>query len=304
MVTGIAYILLCLVVAGMTLVYVADARARASADVDRRLATLMPAGVIVPRIAETRTLSLALPDLLVPLLARAQVEPTATRVRLLAWLMLAATLLALALAGPIAALALLGGTPLGVWAWLNGRGRKRTDALIEALPHYIDAVRQLQAVGNSLPQAIERALADAPDAVRGYFAPAVRRLEMGAPLAETMQHLAERLRIPEISMLAAAIRSNLRYGGSITTVLRNLANILRERARVRWELKAATSEAKVSSRVLIAMPLLAMALLVAMNPGYIAFFTDDPRGQKLALAALGLEGMGILVLRRLLRLDF
>jgi tight adherence protein B len=304
MVTGIAYILLGLVVIGMTLVYIADARARASADVDRRLAMLMPPGAAGQRAAETRPLSVSLPGLLVPLLARAELELTARRLRLLAWLMVAAALLALILGGPIAALAMLAGAPLGAWAWLNARGRKRTDALIEALPHYIDAVRQLQAVGNSLPQAIERALADAPGAVSGYFAPAVRRLEMGAPLAETMQQLAERLRIPEISMLAAAIRSNLRYSGSISTVLRNLAGILRERARVRWELKAATSEAKVSSRVLIAMPLLAMALLVAMNPGYVAFFTQDPRGQKLALVALGLEGMGILVLRRLLRLDF
>lgn len=304
MVTGIAYILLGLIVTGMTLAYIADARTRAMVDVDRRLAALGPKTAATRRSADTGARSVLLPGFIAPVLARAEVEPTAGRVRLLVWLLLAAALLALVIAGPIAALGLLASAPLGAWAWLQARARKRTDALIEALPHYIDAVRQLQAVGNSLPQAIERALADAPGAVQSYFSVAVRRIEMGAPLGETMQQLAERLRIPEISMLAAAIRTNLRYGGSIATVLRNLAGILRERARIRWELKAATSEAKVSSRVLIAMPLLAMALLVAMNPGYIAFFADDPRGQKLAMIALALEGLGILVLRRLLRLDF
>src|SRR3546814_9642241 len=77
------------------------------------------------------------------------------------------------------------------------------------------------------------------------------------------------LRVPEISMLAAAIRTNMRYGGSISAVLLNLANILRERIRIKRELKAAISEAKISGRVLIVMPLVAMAVLVAMNPDYI-----------------------------------
>ncbi len=300
MVKGIAYIVLGIVTVGMTIVYIRDARRQLLADVDRRLAAMVP----VAAGAGPRGRAASLPEKLVPLLARAQIEITAGRLRLLAWLLVAATLLAVVLAGPIAALAVLAGLPLAALAWLQARARKRTEQLIEALPHYIDAVRQLQAVGNSLSQALERALADAPAAVQSQFLPATRRLEMGAPLAETMQQLADRLRIAEVSMLAAAIRTNLRYGGSIGAVLRNLAAILRERGRVRWELTAATSEAKVSSRVLIAMPLFAIVLLVAMNPGYLDFFTGDPRGHKLALVALGLEAIGIVVLRRVVRLEF
>ncbi len=105
-------------------------------------------------------------------------------------------------------------------------------------------------------------------------------------------------------MLAAAIRTNLRFGGSLSTVLRNLAQILRDRQNIKRELAAATSEAKVSSRVLIAMPMLAMVMLVALNPAYITFFTQDPRGQTQIMVALILQGCGILVLRRLMRLNF
>jgi tight adherence protein B len=299
-VSGIAYLLLGLITAGLTLSHIAEARGRALAPVDRRLAALLPADA-APR---ARARPISMPDRLAPLLARAQFEPTIERLRLIGWLLLIAALAALVLAGPIAALAVVLGLPAAALAALRARAASRTEALIEALPHYIDAVRQLQAVGNSLAQALERALTDAPPPVRSCFVPAARRLAMGAPLGETMQQLAERLHIPELSMLAAAIRTNLRYGGSIGAVLHNLSNILRDRARLRWELKAATSEARVSSRVLIAMPLLAMILLVVMNPGYVAFFTGDPRGHRLALVALGLEGLGVLVLRRVLRLDF
>ena len=300
MVTGVSYLLLGIIALGMTLAYIADARTRMLAAVDRRLAALIPAIDAMPG----RQVAISLPDRLVPLLARAQVELTAGHLRILVALPIAAALIALLLAGPLAALAVIMGLPLAALAWLQARAAGRIEALGEALPHYIDAVRQLQAVGNSLSQALERALVDAPEAVRSYLAPAARRLEMGAPLGETMEQLADRLRVPEVSMLAAAIRTNLRYGGSIANVLANLSGILRDRARIRWDLKAATSEAKVSSRVLIAMPLLAMIMLVALNPGYITFFTEDERGPTLALVALGLELTGIVVLRRVLRIAF
>src|SRR3546814_2987531 len=65
---------------------------------------------------------------------------------------------------------------------------------------------------------------------------------------------------------------------------------------------AAISEAKISGRVLIVMPLVAMAVLVAMNPDYIDFFLRDPRGHRLAAIALVLQGMGMLVMRRVMRL--
>jgi tight adherence protein B len=107
-----------------------------------------------------------------------------------------------------------------------------------------------------------------------------------------------------MSMLAAAIRTNMRYGGSVSAVLSNLSAILRERVRIGRELKAATSEAKVSSRVLIAMPLVAMALLMAANPAYIDFFLQDARGHRLAIIAVGLQLAGMLVMRRVMRLTF
>jgi tight adherence protein B len=97
---------------------------------------------------------------------------------------------------------------------------------------------------------------------------------------------------------------NMRYGGSINAVLNNLASILRERVRIARELKAATSEAKVSARVLIAMPLVAMLLLMASNPAYIDFFLSDGRGNKMAVIAIGLQAGGILVMRRVMRLVF
>lgn len=300
MVKGTAYLLLALLILGALAYAWFSARARGRAVLDRRLAEIAAPGLEPAR----PVMAVTVPERIAPLLARAQVELTVPTLQAIVGALLMLTLVVLLLAGPAAALAAAVGLPAAALSWLQGRARKRVEALTDALPLYLDGVRQLQAVGNSLSQALERALADAPDSIRNYFAPAARKLAMGAPVAETMQQLADRLEIPELSMLAAAIRTNLRYGGSITTVFSNLANMLRERVRIRRELAAATSEAKVSSRVLIGMPLLCMVVLVAMNRAYIDFFISDPRGQKMSLVAIVLEILGIVIIRRMMRLAF
>ncbi|TCU57543.1 tight adherence protein B [Novosphingobium sp. PhB57] len=300
MVKGAAYLILALLILGGVLFALLGERARSLAAIDRRLA-----GLTTPGSAPVRSsVAISVPERIAPLLAQAQLEITVQTVRLLALVGLGLVFLVLVLAGPAFALGVLLGLPMAALSWLRGRARKRVDALTEALPLYLDGVRQLQAVGNSLSQALARALADASPVVRSFFDTAARRLEMGAPVAETMQQLADRIQVPEVSMIAAAIRTNLRYGGSIGAVFTNLAHILRERLRIRRELAAATSEAKVSSRVLIAMPLLAMIGLVLMNPAYLDFFISDSRGRSLSFLAIGLEVAGILIIRRMLRLEF
>lgn len=297
MLSGAAFLALALLIlTGIGWVLLAE-RARERAVIDRRLG-FAPAAVTYRRVA------LSVPDSVAPLLAQAQIEVTARTIGMFGGMLALLTLFALLAAGPVAALAVAIGVPLGLLGWVRRRAQRRVEALIEALPYYIDAVRQMQAVGNSLAQALERALADAPAVVQSHVAPVARRLELGAPVADAMQMLAERLRVPEISMLAAAIRTNMRYGGSISAVLLNLSNILRERIRIKRELKAAISEARISGRVLIVMPLVAMAALVAMNPSYVDFFLSDPRGHKLAIVALALQAMGMLVMRRVMRLAF
>lgn len=297
MLSGAAYLLLSLlIIAGIGWQLLAE-QARQRAVIDRRLGLALSA-------APPRAAALTVPDRIAPLLAQAQIEFTTRAVGMAGGLLLLIALSALLAAGPVAALAVMAGVPTALLGWVRRRAQRRVEALIEALPYYIDAVRQMQAVGNSLAQALERALADAPTVVQSYIAPVARRLELGASVADAMQMLAERLRVPEISMLAAAIRTNMRYGGSISTVLLNLANILRERIRIKRELKAAISEAKISGRVLIVMPLVAMAALVAMNPDYIDFFLRDPRGHRLAIVAMVLQGLGMLVMRRVMRLTF
>lgn len=300
MITGIAFIALALLLFCGIGWYAIAGQMREAAALGRRLDAVLPG----PALAATRrALPASVPEMIAPLLARAQIEISRRDLGIGLAALVIATLLAL-LQGPVLALIVLIVPPALLLAWLRRRAGIRIEALVEALPYYVDGVRQLQAVGNSLPQALLKALPDSPPAVQSYLAPVARRLELGAPVADTMRQFAERLRVPEIAMLASAVRTNIRYGGSVAAILTNLAGLLRERSRVKRDLRAATSEIRVSSKVLIAMPFVAVVPLMFLNPSYITFFFHDPRGSNAGLFALAFEGLGILAMRLSMRLEF
>ncbi|WP_034852469.1 type II secretion system F family protein [Inquilinus limosus] len=220
-------------------------------------------------------------------------------------LLLAAAVAVLAwLLGPIPAFAAAVAVPAGALYGLRLLANKRLDTFIAGLPMFLDAVRQLLMVGNSTQQAMLRAAENASPALQRYLQPMIRRINNGAPIPEAVSWLAARLGVPELYMLATAIETNFRFGGRLSAVLANLVQILRDRARVGRELKAATAEIRFSAIVLGLMPILAAAMIGMVKPSYVMFFLEAEQGPRLAAIAIGLQLLGILVMRRIMRLEF
>jgi tight adherence protein B len=211
-----------------------------------------------------------------------------------------ATMLAGVVIGVVALVAALG-LALGLFQMVASR---RLAAFIEGLPMYLDGTRQLVMVGNSLQQAMVKAGEGCSPGVARHLAPLLRRVQFGAPPGDSVAWLAERLDIIELHMLAAAIQTNARFGGRISNVLTNLTQILRDRARVERDLRSATSETRMSALILSALPIVVAILISFTNPSYIAFFRDEPVGQRLLCIALGMEVVGVLVMRRIMRIEF
>jgi tight adherence protein B len=246
----------------------------------------------------------SLPAWLEPVLARAQIELTP---RMLGTLVAVAGLVfcaVLFLQGVLVALGAVLALAAGTVVYVRERARRRSEAFIDALPFFLDTMRQLLAVGNSLSQALLRAMASAPAPIEGYLGAAARRIELGAPLGDAVQQVADRLAIPELAMLAAAVRSNLRFGGPMAGIVGNLVNLIRERLRIKRELASATAEVRVSTRLMIAIPLALTAFMLLTIPSYSRFFINDPRGHVQAGVAVVMQGLGMVLMVRLQRLSF
>ncbi|WP_342235662.1 type II secretion system F family protein [Inquilinus sp. OTU3971] len=306
--TGFGFLLLGIlalfVMAGLSLL-AGRAQRRRQQQVQERLQALRSAVPIGETAAAGWTAAPArMPRLLRLWLARADLA-LSPRLFVAAGLLLAGIVAGLAwLFGPIAAAAVAAAVPAGSLYVLGHLASRRLNAFIAGLPMFLDAVRQLLMVGNSTQQALLKAAEHASPALLRYLQPMIRRINNGAPIPEAVSWLAGRLEVPELYMLATAIETNFRFGGRLSAVLANLVQILRDRARVGRELKAATAEIRFSAIILGLMPIIAAAMIGMVKPSYVLFFLEAEQGPRLAAIAVGLQLLGILIMRRIMRLEF
>lgn len=205
---------------------------------------------------------------------------------------------------PIVGLALTVALIVGPFMLVRQMAMYRMTKFANALPYFLDSLRQLLIVGNSFQQALTRSTESASPEIRRYLDPAIRRIRNGAPVADAITAAAERVASVELHMLASAVRINQRFGGAVGPVLADLADLLRTRVRVNRELNAATAEVRMSTWILGSLPVVSIIVLMLVRYDYIAFLWRDPQGHAMLAFAAVMELTGILLMRRLMRLDF
>jgi tight adherence protein B len=202
-----------------------------------------------------------------------------------------------ALTGVLTCLAVL----LAAGALLEMRARRRMRALSDAMLGFLERVRQLITVGNSLATALERAVANSPPVVALALAPTIRRIHNGGGVAESLERCAEELDIYELNLLATAARTNLRFGGSMTQILRNMIENIRRRSAVERELRADTTQIRASAWVLGLLPVVVGGVVMFSNRDYARWFLETDSGHRMIVYAVLSQLIGVWLMRMVVR---
>lgn len=240
-------------------------------------------------------------DWLDPLLQRAGLAQGEFSVRpwLLAWL--GAVLLAALLAGGAAALLVLLGLPLLGYLALSLRCRRRLQRIIQQLPGLLDySVRSLKA-GRTLNDAVLGGIDATREPLRSAMLRVRRNVQLGVPLDDAVNELAELYRQDELRLFALGLRINQRHGGNASELLENLIKLIREREQGGRQLRAMTGETRITAWILGVLPLAMVGYFLLANPGYLLAMWRDSHGQMMLLFAFALQALGCLVLWRMMR---
>jgi len=88
-------------------------------------------------------------------------------------------------------------------------------------------------------------------------------------------------------------------GGNLSEVLTRLAFLIRERFRLRGQVRAASAHGRITSLVLTALPIVMVFALSFVAPDYLPLMLKDPDGKWLVVAAVVLQVLGYMVMRRI-----
>ena len=181
-----------------------------------------------------------------------------------------AMMLALVSGGGI--LATIAGLGLGLalpWVYLSVKESRRTSAFLALLPDTLQMVAGSLSAGFSMPQAMDTVVREGQQPITGEFNRALVEARLGVPIDEALDGVAQRMKSPDFGWVVMAIKIQREVGGNLAELLTTVAATLRERERLRRQVKALSAEGRLSAWILGLLPPVFSLYLILTRPDYL-----------------------------------
>lgn len=183
------------------------------------------------------------------------------------------------------------------------RVRRRRRAFVEQLPDGLAAIANSLRSGFSFLQAVEVAAQELPEPAASELLQMVRETQVDIAVEDALANLYARLPLPEVQLVVTAVLIQRQVGGNLAGLLEQVADTVRLRLRLERELRALTAQGRLSGWIVGLLPVGLGAFLGLVNPTYVGTLFHDALGQVLLVGAAVLQAVGVLIIRRLVRLE-
>ncbi|MGV3759269.1 MAG: type II secretion system F family protein [Actinomycetota bacterium] len=191
------------------------------------------------------------------------------------------------------------GPPFGLKTYVKLRRKKFSDQLPDALITLAGSLR----AGRSLGQAMEALAREAPDPMGRELRKVVAEVRLGRPLHDTLADAAERIDSPDFKWAVLAMQIQAEVGGNLAELLDQVANTMRERTRMRGEVKALTAEGRASALMLVVMVPALGGAMTAMNREYMEPMFTTGTGKVLLGVCAVMIGGGYFWMSRMVKIE-
>ncbi|MGU7781115.1 type II secretion system F family protein [Burkholderia sp. PU8-34] len=174
---------------------------------------------------------------------------------------------------------------------------------LEAFPDAIDLIVRAVRAGIPVTQAISTVGDGAAEPVRSTFRTMGDSLRLGADLKDVLTQAADRLMIADFSFFTVYLLLQRETGGSLGESLDELSGIIRARRDIRLKSRALTAESRITTHIISAMPFAIVGVLFVVNRSYVMLLFTTHAGHVLLTIAAVLLAVGLLVIRKISRLD-
>lgn len=194
---------------------------------------------------------------------------------------------------------LLGAYAIAVWLWLHARTAKQQQRLVRQLPDFLDGMVRLVSIGNSLPMAFQTASATVQAPLRAVTDRTMQLVRTGLDLDRALQLASRPYRLDALELLHVVLGTGMRLGGRTDLILQRIGDFMRDLDHAQQELRAITSETRLSAWVLGLLPVAVAIMMTLLNPEFFGPMFSQPLGHRILSLALLLEAFGAFLLYRL-----
>lgn len=177
---------------------------------------------------------------------------------------------------------------------------KRLAAFEEQFPEALDFMARSMRAGHAFTVSLEMLGDEMPDPLSKEIRTLFNEQNLGAPLEEAMRKLTDRVPLLDVRFFASAVMLQKQTGGNLNEILSRLAYVIRERFRLKGQVRAASAHGRATAGILGALPLMTCFALLFVAPGYMQSMVADPDGKLILAGCAVAQVIGNLVIRRII----
>jgi tight adherence protein B len=195
---------------------------------------------------------------------------------------------------------LVGCAPL---AFVFYQRKQRFHRFEEHLPQALDLMVSALRAGHSIVSALSLIAREAPDPIGGEFQICFDEQNYGLELRTAMENLVSRIPLQDLRIVVTAILIQRESGGNLAEVLEKASYVIRERFRLRRQVRVHTAQGRLTGWILSFLPLVLGVGLYLINPHTMSTLWTRPIGVKLLYTSAAMTVTGALIIRKIVNME-
>lgn len=204
--------------------------------------------------------------------------------------------------GPVTAITLA--LVFGITPYLLVRHKrsKRLAVLEEQFPESLDFLARSMRAGHAFSISLEMLGEEMPDPLGQEFRALFNEQNLGAPIDIALRNFSNRVPLLDVRFFTSSVLLQKQTGGNLSEILARLAYVIRERFRLKGQVKAASAHGRMTATILTLLPVGTMLCLLVVAPGYLQGMAAEPEGRWLIGGAIAAQILGNFFIKKIINI--
>lgn len=186
------------------------------------------------------------------------------------------------------------------YAYVRKKRKKRLDTLEEQFPEALDFLSRSMRAGHAFTITLQMVGEELADPLGQEFRTLFNEQNLGATLEAALRNFAERVPLLDVRFFTSSVLLQKQTGGNLAEILTRLAYVIRERFRLKGQVRAASAHGRLTATILTILPIATMLGMLLVAPGYLQGMAADPDGKWLVGASIAAQFIGYYFIRKII----
>jgi tight adherence protein B len=174
----------------------------------------------------------------------------------------------------------------------------------EQFPEGLALISRALKAGHTFTTGLAMVAEEMPAPIGPEFKLLYDQQNYGMPLPDALKEFARRVVLLDARFFVTAVLIQRESGGNLSEILDNIATVIRDRFRVKRQIRVISAHARMTGMVLMGVPPALAVMLFIANPDHLRTLTNSPLGMNMIYAAITMQLTGSLIIRQMVKLEY